>query len=197
MKRLCGLIAVAAFVAVGCNKAPEPAAPAAAAFTPTAHGTLLQVMRAIPFPASNIIFDMQTNDPGKPPAPAKPGEPSGNASSTYGGIAAYAGWNAVENAGVALQEAANLIMIPGRKCGNGQPVPTDQANFKQWAADLATVGAEVTAFAQKKTFNEDAIIDLTGKVSDACAHCHDVYRNTPKEPEDRCLVKAGAAPAAK
>lgn len=191
MKRLYGLIAVAAFVAVGCNKAPEPAAPAAAAFTPTAHGSLKQLMRAIPFPASNIIFDMQSNDPGKP---AKAGDTSGNASAQYGGIAEYAGWNAVENAGVALQEASNLIMIPGRKCGNGQAVPNDQADFKQWAADLATVGAEVTAFAQKKTYNEDAIIDLTGKVSDACQHCHDKYRNTPKEPEDRCMV--GAAPAA-
>ena len=184
MKRLCGLIAVAAFVAVGCNKAQEPAAPAAAAFTPTAHGSLKQVMRAIPFPASNIIFDMQSNDPGKP---AKAGDASGNASAQYGGIAEYAGWNAVENAGVALQEASNLIMIPGRKCGNGQPVPNDQADF-------TTVGAEVTAFAQKKTYNEDAITDLTGKVSDACQHCHDKYRNTPKEPEDRCMV--GAAPAA-
>ena len=191
MKRLSGLIIAAAFVAVGCTKAPEPAAPAAAAFTPTAHGTLLQVMRAIPFPASNIIFDMQNGDPGKP---VKPGDTAGgNATSQYGSIAAYAGWNAVENAGVALQETANLLMVPGRKCGNGQPVPNDQADFKQWAADLATVGAEVTKFAQAKTFNEDAIIDLTGKVSDACAHCHDVYRNTPKEPEDRCLVKAAAA----
>ena len=35
----------------------------------------------------------------------------------------------------------------------------DQADFKQWAADLATVGAEVTAFAQKKTYNEDAVIE--------------------------------------
>jgi hypothetical protein len=193
MKRLSGLIAVAALVAVGCNKPQEPAAPAAAAFTPTPHGSLKQVMRAIPFPASNIIFDMQSNDPGKP---VKAGDGSGNASSQYGGIAEYAGWNAVENAGVALQEAANLIMIPGRKCGNGQPVPNDQADFKQWAADLATVGAEVTAFAQKKTYNEDAVIDITGKVSDACQHCHDKYRNTPKEPDDRCMV-GGAAPAKK
>ena len=193
MKRLCGLIAVTAFVAVGCNKAPEPAAPAAAAFTPTAHGTLLQVMRAIPVPASNIIFDMQNADPGKPPA-AKPGATGGNASSQYNTIAAYAGWNAVENAGVALQETANLVMIPGRKCGNGQPVPNDQEDFKKWAAALADVGAEVTKFAQAKNYNEDAILDLTGKVSDACANCHMKYRETPKQPDDRCMV--GSAPAA-
>ena len=192
MKRLCGLIAVAAFVAVGCNKAPEPAAPAAAAYTPTPHGTLLQVMRGLPFPQSNIVFDMQTNDPGKP---VKPGDPTGSASTQYGGIADYAGWNAIVTAGVALQETANLILIPGRKCGNGQPVPVDQENFKKWAADLATVGAEVQKFGEAKTYNEDAVLDLTGKVSDACAACHDVYRNTPKETEDLCLVKPAPAAA--
>jgi hypothetical protein len=188
MKRLCGLIVVAAFVAVGCNRAQEPAAPPAPTYT--AHGTLAQVMVGIPFPASNTIFDMQTNDPG---APVKPGDAGGNASAQYGGIAEYAGWNAIVNAGVALQETANLIMIPGRTCKNGQPVPNDQEDFKKWAADLAVVGAEVQKFGEAKNYNEDAIIELTGKVSDACANCHDKYRNTPKEPDDRCLVTAAAA----
>ena len=188
MKRLCGLIAVAAFVAAGCNKPVE--APAPAAFVPTPHGTLKQVMQAIPFGASNIVFDVQNADPGasrrrQTPAATRP-------RST---LAVYGGWNAVENAGVALQETANLIMIPGRKCGNGQPVPIDQDDFKKWAADLAVVGAEVAKFAQAKTFNEDAIDSLTGKVSDACSNCHDKYRNTPKEPEDRCMVTAAPAAA--
>jgi hypothetical protein len=188
MKRLCGLIVVVAFAAMGCNRAEEAPAPA---FTPTPHGSLLQVMRAVPFPASNTIFDMQTNDPG---APVKPGDTGGNATSQYGGIPDYAGWNGIVSAAVALQETANLIMIPGRKCGNGQPVPNDQEDFKKWAAELSAVGAEVQKFAEAKTYNEDAIIDLTGKVSDACAGCHDKYRNTPREPEDRCMVTA-AAPA--
>ena len=192
MKRLCGLIIVAAFAAGGCNRAQQPAPPAAAAYTYTAHGTLLQLMRAIPFPASNTIFDAQSNDPGKP---VKPGDTAGNATAQYSGIAEYAGWNAVENAGVALQETANLIMIPGRKCGNGQPVPVDQEDFKKWAADLATIGAEVTKFAQAKTYNEDAILDLTGRVSDACSNCHMKYRETPKQPEDRCMVTAAPAAA--
>ena len=137
MKRLCGLIAVAAFVAFGCSKPAEaPATPAA--FAPTPHGTLLQVMRGIPFPASNTIFDAQNGDPGKP-KDAKAGGASGSATSQYGSIAAYAGWAAVENAAVAIQETANLVMVPGRKCGNGQPVPNDQEDFKKWAAELAVV----------------------------------------------------------
>ena len=190
MKRVCGLIAVAAFAAVGCTKPAEaPATPAA--FVATPHGSLKQVMQAIPFGASNIIFDAQNADPGAKP---KATDPTGNATAQYSAV--YGGWTAVENAGIALQETANLIMIPGRKCGNGQPVPNDQENFKKWAADLAAVGDEVTKFAQAKTFNQDKIDELTGKLSDACANCHMKYRETPKQPDDRCMVKA-AAPAAK
>jgi hypothetical protein len=187
--KLCGLIVVAAFVAAGCNRpAEEPAA--APAPEPKPYGTLARLMQAIPFPASNIIFDAQSTDPG---APVKPGDTAGNATAQYGGIAEYAGWNAVENAAIALQETANLIMIPGRTCGNGQPVPIEQDDFKKWAADLAAVGAEVQKFAQAKTYNEDAILELTGRVSDACANCHNKYRETPDQPKDRCMTTAPAA----
>ena len=192
MKRLCGLIAVAAFVAVGCSKPAEaPVTPAA--FVPTPHGTLKQLMRGIPFPASNLIFDMQSNDPGKPPA--KKGDAAGSATSQYGGLAEYSGWGAVENAAVAIQETANLVMVPGRKCGNGQPVPNDQEDFKKWASELAAVAGEIQTFAQAKKYDEDKILDLTGKLSDACLNCHMKYRETPKQPDDRCMV-GGAAPAA-
>ena len=34
--------------------------------SPEAYGTLAQVMRGIPFPNSNIIFDTQTKDPAAP-----------------------------------------------------------------------------------------------------------------------------------
>ena len=186
MKRLSGLIVLAAFFAVGCNRAQEPAP----APEPKPYGTLARLMQAIPFPASNIIFDAQSTDPG---APVKPGDTAGNATAQYGGIAEYAGWNAVENAAIALQETANLILIPGRTCGNGQPVPIDQDDFKKWAADLAAVGAEVQKFAQAKTYNEDAILELTGRVSDACANCHNKYRETPDQPKDRCMTTAPAA----
>ena len=186
MKRLCGLIAVAAFVAVGCTKPAE----APAAFVATPHGNLARLMQAIPFPASNIIFDAQSSDPG---APVKPGDSSGNASAQYGGIAEYAGWNAVENAAIALQETANLVMIPGRMCVNGLPVPLEDELFKKGAANLAAVGAEVQKFAQAKTWNEDAIGELTGKVSDACTMCHEKYRDTPDAPKDRCMPQPPAA----
>ena len=180
MKRLCGLIVVAAFAAVGCNRPAEAPAPAAAAFTPTPHGSLKQVMQAIPFPASNIIFDTQTADPG---AVKEPGDTAGaGASAQFSGV--YGGWQAVENAAYALQETANLIMIPGRMCENGKPVPNDQADFQKWAANLADAGAAALKAAQSK--NLDAMVDVSGTVSDACAMCHEKYRDTPNQPADRC-----------
>lgn len=187
MKRLSGLVVVAALAAIGCNRAEEaPAAPPAPTYT--AHGNLAQVMQAIPFTASNLVFDMQTVDPGKKP---EAGDTGAGASTTQQFSGVYGGWTAIENAGVALQETANLISIPGRMCSNGQPVPIDQEDFKKWTANLAAVGAEVQKFAQAKTWtaDSDALIDLTGKVSDACAMCHEKYRDTPDQPKDRCMVK--------
>ncbi len=96
---------------------PPPAKPA----TPTmrVESNLLQLMRGIVYPASNVIFSAQNDNPadvkfvpGKDPALA-----TDPLASTFGG------WLAVENAATALSESANLLLIPGRTCGNGVPVP--------------------------------------------------------------------------
>lgn len=178
MKRLLGLLVAAMFVFVGCNRAETPA-PAPAAFTPTAHANLAQLMQGIPFPASNIIFDAGNADPA---APVKEGDAGGSATALYSNV--YGGWVAVENAALALQETANLIMIPGRLCGNGKPVPIEQDDFKMWSANLANAGAEALKAAQAKA-DIDAMIEIGGTVTDACAACHDKYRETPN-PADRC-----------
>ena len=182
MNRLSGLIVITAVmtVALGCNR-PEPAqeAEAPAAVQYTAHGNLAQVMRGIPFPASNIIFDTQTTDPG---VVKEPGDTAGqNATTQFSGV--YGGWQAVENAAIALQETANLIMVPGRRCENGKAVPVDQADFQKWAANLRDAGAAALKAAQSK--NLDAMVDVSGTVSDACAMCHEKYRDTP-ETSGRC-----------
>jgi hypothetical protein len=182
MNRLFGVALATPFLLVACNRAPEePAAPAAP--QARAYGNLAQVMQAIPFPASNTIFDAQTADPAAAKEPAS--DPAGaGATAQFSGV--YGGWVAVENAGIALQETANLILIPGRTCQNGKPVPSDQEDFRMWAANLAAVGAEVQKMAQGKTWNEDVMLDIGGKVSDACAMCHEKYRDTPNQPADRC-----------
>ena len=64
MKRLYGLMGMAVLVAGCSSPAPAPAtAPAAPAAQP--YATLAQVMRGIPFPNSNIIFDTQSLDPAR------------------------------------------------------------------------------------------------------------------------------------
>ena len=180
MKRLFGLLVVIPVAFLGCNRAEAPAeTPAPAAYQPTPHGNLAQVMRGIPFPASNIIFDTQTTDPG---AAQEPTDTQGQgATAQFSGV--YGGWQAVENAAITLQETANLIMIPGRKCENGKDVPVDQEDFRMWAANLADAGSAALKAAQSK--NLDAMVDVSGTVSDACAMCHEKYRDTA-ELSGRC-----------
>jgi cytochrome c556 len=182
--RIGSLVIAVALAAAGCSApsskpAEAPAAPAAAAGPTTQpYGTLAQMMQAIPFPASNIIFDTQTNDPGK----AKEAGAAAGATASFSGV--YGGWTAVENAAIALQETANLVMIPGRKCKNGRPAPLDQETFRKAAQGLADAGAAALKAAQSK--NLDAMVDVSGTVSDACAACHEKYRDT-KDEKDRCM----------
>lgn len=180
MKRSFGLVLAVPFLIVACNRAPEePAAPAGP--QARAYGNLAQVMQGIPFPASNIIFDTQTTDPAAAKEPASDPAAQG-ATAQFSGV--YGGWVAVENAAVAIQETANLIMIPGRTCQNGRPVPTDQADFQMWAQNLAAAGEAALTAARSK--NLDAMVDVSGTLSEACSMCHEKYRDTPNQPTDRC-----------
>src|SRR5215510_11317582 len=98
---------------------PTPAPQKEAAPAGQIHGNLGQVMRGILFPNANVIFAAQS----KNPAEIKPvGDPS---TATDALQSTYGGWTAVENSGIALAESANLLIIPGRKCANGRPVPLD------------------------------------------------------------------------
>ena len=178
MKNLCGLMGVTLLLVACSSPAPAPSAPPPA---PAAqpYATLAQVMRGIPFPNSNLIFDTQTTDPG---AQKKPGEADKGASAQYNSV--YGGWQAVENAALAISETANLIMIPGRLCENGRPVPLDREDFKKFAAGLADAGKAAYKAAQSK--NLDAMVEVAGTVSDACSACHEVYREKP-DLKDRCI----------
>jgi len=186
MKSACVLLASSLiFAACTSAPAPEPAAPA----TPAASGlavkpyaNLEQMMRAIPFPASNVIFAAQNEDPGKPKK-ADPGNPD-----RYAGVAEYGGWTAVENAALALSETANLLLIPGRKCQNGKDAPLDRDDYKKAIQQLADAGQAAYKAAQAKDL--DAIVEVSGAVTEACSACHDVYREK-EDKKDRCTPPAG------
>ena len=186
MKRVCCVLAsTLLFAACGSNApAPEPAQTDASAVQMRPYGTLAQMMQAIPFHASNIIFDAQSSDPGAKQE-GVPGGADTGATANY--ATTYGGWTAVENAAIAISETANLLMIPGRMCRNGKPAPNDRADYQKFTAQLADAGQAALKAAQAKDL--DAIVDVSGVVTEACAACHDVYRS--ENEEERCTPSGG------
>jgi hypothetical protein len=138
---------------------------------------LIQLMRGVMYPASNVIFAAQ-DDLGKQPPVPDPSVSPNPLTTTYGG------WQAVENAALALYETAGLIAVP-RVCSNGRPAPVQRADWLKDIDGLRAAGLAAYKAAQKKDM--DAMVDAGGMVSDACAACHDVYREKKNGNQDRCL----------
>ena len=144
-------------------------------------GTLAEVMRGLLFPASNRLADVQTVDP-ETPVPENPNDD--RPSARFASI--YTGWPTVDNAAVALAEVAKLIMIPGRLCENGEPVPVEQDNFIQWARALEEVG--IKALAASRSRNMEAVAEVNNDIFEACSNCHSVYRDSYTDPpKKRCV----------
>ena len=157
---------------------PSPARPAGVTPAPRIEANLLQLMRGILYPSSNVIFAAQ-DDPGRFAPPADPSTSPNPLTSSYGG------WQAVENAGLALAESANLLLVPGRMCSNGRPAPVRRADWVKYVQGLRQAGMAAYKAAQSK--NQDAMVDVSGTVTDACAACHDVFREKKGGLKDRCL----------
>ena len=148
------------------------AATSAGTSLPPPEGNLAELMRAIAFPNSNIIFNLQLKDPGAQPKKDLTSSPFDY---TDWGSTVYAGWLAVDQAAVAITETSALLLTPGRRCQNGKPVPVDRADWKQYVAALADVGKLAHRASQARDFK--AFIDISEKLNDACANCHKVYRD--------------------
>jgi cytochrome c556 len=73
---------------------------------------------------------------------------------------------------------------PGRLCSNGRPVPLDRADYRKFVQGLADAGKETLKAAQSK--NMDNMVLASGTLADACAACHDVYRDKAGV-MDRCI----------
>jgi hypothetical protein len=179
-------------VAAGCTREAADAPGPAAGPDLEVQGSLNQVMRGILFPNSNIIFDAQDRDPAAEPAPDDPLAPAHPFAGTYGG------WQAVENAAIALGESANLIVLPGRTCENGKPVPLDDEVYRKGVEGLRQIAGETLKTAQAR--NMDAMLDIADRLTQACAYCHDVYRDRivdgkPIGIADRCEPAAPAGEA--
>ena len=137
-------------------------------------GSLAELMRAIAFPNSNILFDVQTSDP----ETAGEKQEGDSVTSTFSGI--YKGWMVVDQAAIALASLEPLMLAEGRLCENGKPVPTAKEDFQQWVKQLTEAGKATLEASRKK--DRDAVIELTNAVAGACEDCHTKYRRY----QDRC-----------
>jgi hypothetical protein len=155
--------------------APKPAAPkAAAAKAAPAKPTvdMLELMRGIVFPNSNILFDTQQVDPGKPVAEGKQ-DPNAPPSVKFGNM--YPGWLKAENAAASLDEVVDLLMKPGRSCSNGKPVPIADPVYKKAAGDLRKAADIALKYSKEK--NQEKVSDATNDLADACSTCHEKFRD--------------------
>jgi hypothetical protein len=151
----------------------------AATFVGKPDATLLQLMRGVMFPESNVIFAGQM-DVSTIPHDVLPAMSTNPLSSVYGG------WEAVENSSLALAESAKLLVVPGRACANGKAVPVEKADWVKYASAMHDAALGAYKAAQSK--NADEIVNAASAVSDSCAACHNVYRSNRAGLAGRCTV---------
>ncbi|MEO8464709.1 MAG: hypothetical protein ABI640_05160 [Gammaproteobacteria bacterium] len=146
--------------------------------TQVVHATLNQLMQGVVYPAANVLFSAQTEDPAaleRPPVkdPAMATDPL---------VSVFGGWQAIENSALALAESANLLSLPGRLCSNGMAVPVSDPTWSKFVAELRDAGLQAYAAAQAK--DRDTMIELSEPINDSCVHCHRKWR--PRTAENRC-----------
>ena len=160
---------------------PPSRQPAAAAATQApsfpAAGNMAQLMRAILFPASNLIFTVQSRDPAAPPPKPSQDQSAAGFSFSDWGAGIYTGWELVDYAAVALAESAPLMLTPGRRCENGKPVPVQEADWIKFSIELAEAGR--AAYKASQTRNQEAVSAVTEQIALSCSNCHGAYRDKP------------------
>ena len=116
----------------------------------------------------NVIYAAQNGNP----ATIKPAEDPSTSPNLLTSM--FGGWQAVEDSGLALNESAGLLMVSGRLCSNGKPVPVQNADWIKFVQGLRQAGLATYKAGQSKS--QDALGDASDKLTTACQNCHDVYR---------------------
>lgn len=169
----CSIVSLLAFSCAGPQTPPAPSTP-----PQQVDANMNQLMRGILFPNSNVVFAAQSDNPAEVPQAGDPSTATNPLASTYGG------WEAVQNSGLAIAEAANLLTIPGRKCANGKDVPIQNADWAELVQGLRDAG--MTAYRAGEAKDQDKVLDAADVLTTACSKCHDKYREKP-DPADRCM----------
>jgi hypothetical protein len=155
-------------------------APAAADASQKVYADMNQLMRGVLYPAANVVFSAQVDDPGavKTVLDRDPAMSTDPLTSTFGG------WTAVENAALALAESGSLLLIPGRNCSNGVPAPTKDPAWVQFVEDMRDASMKAYAAARAKD-GQEKMIALSDTLSRTCAGCHRQWRDR-RTPANRC-----------
>jgi len=131
---------------------------------------LAQFMRGVTFPNANIIFNTQLKDP----AQEKPKMPVPYDYVLWGNTVYY-GWDKIDQAALALQETTALFLLPGRRCQNGRPVPSNKADFQKYTHDLIDFAGQLYKATQSRSV--ERVSAMSEKLNETCANCHKVYRD--------------------
>ncbi len=181
--------------ASGCVESPTGESAESSSNGPSANAqsppvmTVNQLMRGILFPLGNAVFFAQSEDPD---ALTRDPMPSASPNPLTG---LFGGWEAVENSALALAESADLLLIARRTCSNGEVVDVEGADWIRFVDDYRE--KSVAAYEAALTKDQDAMVDASGNLSDACFACHRVYRRGEPGSDDttqRCIPGPPAAP---
>jgi cytochrome c556 len=140
--------------------APKPAA------------DLNQLMRALFFPHSNVVFATQRQDPAEIKRAPEPSAATDPLTGVFGG------WDAVENSALLLIDGADLLMTPGRTCSNGKSVPLGAPDWVKLVDDVRAAGK--VAYEAARSKNIDRMFEASEVLNTACANCHNKYRRATR-----------------
>jgi len=139
--------------------------------TQEVHANLNQLMRGVLYPAANVVFSPQFENPAD--AKFEAGKDPSMATDPLTSV--FGGWQAIENASLALVESANLLLIPGRVCSNGAPVPIADPAWTMFVQEVRDAGLKAFKAAQAK--DQEKMVELSTTVDASCAHCHRKWRD--------------------
>lgn len=140
--------------------------------TPAPSADLNQLMRALFFPNSNVVFATQRVDPAEIKRAPEPSAATDPLMSVFGG------WDAVENSALTLIDGSDLLLTPGRMCSNGKAVPLNASDWVTLVDGLRAAGK--VAYEAAKTKNVDKMFDASDVLNVACANCHNKYRRATR-----------------
>ena len=84
---------------------------------------------------------------------------------------------------------APLLLAPWA-CANGEPAPVDREDWRKAVEGVAAAGR--AAYDAARTRNVDRMLETSGTLTNACAACHNIYRDVDLSGGERCTVRGAS-----